>query len=602
MATPVDATDDASLAAAVLPPKLVRLAALGCAAVGLLLAYVAFFVGGVMTSPHTTAGTLMLGAEFIVGALEMLLAAPIARGRLWAVVAAIVVSLPAVALAGVLLRGGALAGAIGLGLGLATFVLLGMSIPACVRAARARRELASRYPEQAFARNGARSTILWGIASIGAFAVVGGAAVWRARAPKTPEEQFKATALGRALGEPLTDYVVAIGRDSATKRVAAARDELLSKGVAAQVGSAGLAQLREVLERASASGGAPTDDTASLPALWASINALDTTLAQRDVPAYLGAYSASGGERRTVWVLGYFVHARAIVRLDSSNAMPVVWATRLDSLNYADSTAYRAFLGESVVISLDALEEEFLRDELPAIARGEPLHLASGAVETDAVRELGRRASAIVTSELLQAARLSKEDASAVDVLLARREANVGTLRQKGLAMRAPRRLRLSPSLLASLEQLDSDFVVKQLLKDDDQLSSYADAVGSAVDLLAAHEEAEFVSRLLLPQKDEGDRPILGAELLALAQSSKTPRLALWRAAQLVAGGAYGSRLGATLFDALFRNLGLASGDEWTGNLLAALEMDPEKLRDGARRAFVELLGQEPPAYLRSAH
>jgi hypothetical protein len=597
--------DDASLAAAIVPPKLLRFAAIGPAAMGLLLAYVAFFAGGMSASSQTKAGTLVLGAAFVVGVLEMLLAEPIARGRLWAVVAGIVVSLPALGLAVVLLLGGAVAGAIGVGLGLVSLVLLGMSVPPGVRRARARKEIALQHPEQAFIKEGARSTILWGLATIGIFAVLAGAAAWRARGHKTPDEQFKATALGRALGEPLTNYVVALGRDSPNNRAASARDELLSKEVEAQVGSAGFAQLREVLERAKASRGESGDDTSPLTALWASVNAFDATLALRGVPAYLGAYSASSGDGRTVWLLGYFVRARATVRVGSNDALPVVWATRLDSLNYADSTAYRAFLGERAVISLDALEEEFIRDELPAVARGEPLHLAPNVVENDAVQELGRRASAIVTGELLHGARLSKEDATSVDALLARREANVETLRAKGLGMRAPRRLRLTPTLLSSLEQYDSDFVVKQLLKDDDQLSSYADAVGSAVELLAAHEETEFVPRLLLPQKDDGDRAILGAELLALAQPSKTPRLALWRTAQLFAGGAYGWRLGATMFEALFRNLGMASQaggpvDAFAANLLAALEMDPEKVREGAGRAFAELFGQEPPAYQRT--
>jgi hypothetical protein len=46
---------------------------------------------------------------------------------------------------------------------------------------------------------------------------------------------------------------------------------------------------------------------------------------------------------------------------------------------------------------------------------------------------------------------------------------------------------------------------------------------------------------------------------------------------------------------------GHGGADAWAGNFLAVLEMDPERVREGARRAYADLLGQPPPAYLRSS-
>jgi hypothetical protein len=104
---------------------------------------------------------------------------------------------------------------------------------------------------------------------------------------------------------------------------------------------------------------------------------------------------------------------------------------------------------------------------------------------------------------------------------------------------------------------------------------------------------------------DDRTRQIVGGQLTALARSSQTPRLTLWRAAQQAARGAYGRRAGLTLFEALFRELGVADGldgfgDPFAAALIRALEKDPGDVRAAAGRAYASLLGHEPPVVVRT--
>jgi hypothetical protein len=284
----------------------------------------------------------------------------------------------------------------------------------------------------------------------------------------------------------------------------------------------------------------------------------------------------------------------------------VVWARRLDSLNLTDSAAALDGMSEWAIISLDALEEEFLANELPAMVRDAPMHLLQGdTAEQGPAAEAGRRAASLLRDELLRGSGLSREDAAAIDGLLAQRAANEQVLAAKGLTLRSRQRLRFTASAVRSLRGYD-DFVITQLLKGDEALADYEEAVASAVDLLAADEEAMFMPRVAVDKPgDDRTRQIMGGQLVALAHSSKAPRLTLWRAAQQAARGIYGHRAGLAVFDALFRELGVADGldgfgDPFGAALLRALEKDPGDVRAAAGRAYTGLLGHEPPVVVRT--
>jgi hypothetical protein len=594
------------LHAASLPPPLARVAAMGPAVLGLVLTYFGFFLHGAMASNHSTLANVYFGWTLLLGAALLLVAPSIAKARDWAVFAGGALSLLGVASSAVLLARGAFAGAFGVALGLAGVVVLALALPGCLRAARARRELAAEHPEVLLARRDGRSDLLGILVALAALAVFGGVFAWGSRSPATAGGRFAATAFGRALDEPLTEYVSAIGHAGRAPKAAEARRELMSKDVERELGQEAFQKLGRVLDAASVYTAEPGDDPALVQkSFWSALNGLDAQLESHGVPGFVGGYSTGAGDSRAVWVLGYFARSRASVLVGDGPPMRVVWARRLDSLNLTDSAAALDGMSEWAIISLDALEEEFLSNELPAMVRDGPMHLVQGeAAEQGPAAEVGRKAASLIRDEVVRGSRLSREDAVAVDGLLAQRAANEQVLVEKGVTLRSRQRLRFTPSAARSLRRYD-DFIIAQLLKGDEALADYEDAVASAVDLLAADEEATFMPRVAGKPEEDRTRQILGGHLVALAQSSKAPRLALWRAAQRAARGTYGRRAGVALFDALFRELGVADGVDGFGDpfataLLRALDKDPGDVRAAAGRAYATLHGHEPPVVVRT--
>jgi len=605
-----DDQTEVHLHAASLPPPLVRVAALGPAVLGLLLAYSDVFLHGDMAGNRSTLAIVHFAWTFFLAAALLLVAPSIAKARVWAVFAGGALSLLGVVTSAAPLARGAVAGILGMAIGLASVAVLAIALPGCLRLARARRELAARHPEELFARRDRRSDLLGILVALAILAVFGGLFAWRSRTPTTAAQKFTATAFGRALDEPLTRYVSLIGREGRAANGAAAaeaRRELLSKDIEKELGRKAFQRLGEVLDAARVYAVDSGDDPAlAQQSFWSALNGLDAQLESHGVPGFVGGYSTGAGDSRAVWVLGYFARSRASVRVGDGAPVRVVWARRLDSLNLTDSAAALDGLSEWAIISLDALEEEFLGSELPAMVRDAPMRLLQGdAAERGPAADLGRRAASLIADEIVRGSRLSREDAVAIDGLLAQRAANEQVLVAKGLTLRSRQRLRFTASAARSLRRYD-DFVIAQLLKGDEALADYEDAVASAVDLLAADEEATFMPRVATGKPgDDRSHQIMGGQLSALAQSSKTPRLTLWRAAQQAARGAYGRRAGLALFDALFRELGVSDGldgfgDPFATALLRALEKDPGDVRAAAGRAYATLLGHEPPVVVRT--
>jgi hypothetical protein len=602
-----DDESDARLEAASLPPPLARVAALGPAVLGLLLAYFGFFLHGAMGGHHSTLANVYFAWTFLLGATLLLAAPSIAKARVAAVVVGGVLSFFGTASSVALLARGAFAGAFGVALGLASIVVLALALPGCLRVARARRELGVRHPEVLLARRDGRSDLLGILVAFAALAVLGGAFAWCSRMPTTAARSFTASAFGQALDEPLTGYVTAIGHQGRAAKVAEARRELLSKDVERELGREGFQKLGDVLDAARVYAVVSGDDPAlAQKSFWSALDGLDAQLESHGVPGFVGGYSTGAGDSRAVWVLGYFARSRASVLVGDGPPMRVVWGKRIDSLNLTDSAAALDGMSEWAIISLDALEEEFLANELPAMVRDAPMHLVQGeAAEQGPAADLGRRAASLIGDEIVRGSRLSREDAVAIDGLLAQRAANEQVLVAKGLTLRSRQRLRFTASAARSLRRYD-DFVITQLLKGDEALADYEDAVASAVDLLAADEEATFMPRVAGGKPgDDRTRQIMGGQLTALARSSQAPRLTLWRAAQQAARGAYGRRAGLTLFEALFRELGVADGldgfgDPFATALLRALEKDAGDVRAAAGRAYASLLGHEPPVVVRT--
>jgi hypothetical protein len=136
--------DESELFASLLPPKVARIAALGLVAMGLVLAYFAFLRGVLAGELRGAVETRFYGATFLLGVVHLLLALPVARARVWAVGIGFALSPFAALASGVLMLGGSFAGGFGVCVALTNLVLLPISLPACLRVGRARREIARR--------------------------------------------------------------------------------------------------------------------------------------------------------------------------------------------------------------------------------------------------------------------------------------------------------------------------------------------------------------------------------------------------------------------------------------------------------------------------
>jgi hypothetical protein len=136
--------DETELFASSLPPMLARVGALGLVVMGLVLTYFAFLRSFIAGELHGTVAMAFYGTTFLLGVVHLLLALPVASGRAWAVGTGVALSPLAALASGVLMLGGSFAGLFGVCVALANLVLLPISLPACLRVGRARREIARR--------------------------------------------------------------------------------------------------------------------------------------------------------------------------------------------------------------------------------------------------------------------------------------------------------------------------------------------------------------------------------------------------------------------------------------------------------------------------
>jgi hypothetical protein len=458
-------------------------------------------------------------------------------------------------------------------------------------------------------------------------ALAGGATALGFALVKTPEQKFRKSAFGKVLADPLTDYVAAVAR--APEHAANARRDVLTSAVEKQIGADTFGALRMALDALPPATQSTEDiDTAMKPLLEA-LAAVDARLADRHVPAFLSAYSRGQAGARGVWITSYYVRQRSETTVEGQS-LPSVVGRRIDSLNLADLTGWKATAAESVLMSFDLVEEDFVRDLLKPIARKAPMGRPEGVPPEDHTvpAELAREATAAISTEVLAASRLKPDDAVAVDDLLSRRNVAALELKEKGYAIDATDRLQLPRWMARALESARGTAPqVDEMLHMDDALGAYDEPFFAAVDLLASLEEQEFVVRLLEETRlkdvpvdvfiaQNADSPelraIASAELSKLARPQPCPRLALWRTARWAYDAAFSGaahRMGIAVLDALFRQLGLPGSAEWVGEspldehfagaLRGALSKAPAELQAGASRAYEELFKRPLPAYSR---
>jgi hypothetical protein len=446
----------------------------------------------------------------------------------------------------------------------------------------------------------------------------------------TPEERFRKSPLGAALADPLSDYIVAMGRDDMKAAAENARQKVLTKAVKNQVGPAAYGALETALARARVAQLSDDADTnAAMKPVFVSLNELNAKLLAAHIPAFVSAYGRGAPGERSVWLTSYYAPYRAELAFEGGT-MRVVRGRRLDGLNLSDYELWKDDSADWMLVATDEVEEEFVRTLLRPLAKGGPLghepyadddHLPSA--------ELRKRAGALVAAEITAASKLTQADAAAVDDAIARRNTAAAELKARGFGIESSDRLELPPNLARGLDRVrGSQPWAAEVLHMDDAIAPYRAAVAPAVDLLSALREEEFVVELLEQKRlkdttlaslaaDRVDVPVLrgvASSLLSLlARPQSCPRLALW----LVAGWAYEERYasathvtGAVVLDALFGQLGLPRRDHWeyeipdgdtfASALKAALEKPPVEVQVAAGRAYAQIFGRDVPVLVRT--
>jgi hypothetical protein len=466
--------------------------------------------------------------------------------------------------------------------------------------------------EEGFRRRRRRFRVVVGVA--GACAAVGIVVALALLLRSTPEQKFRRSALGEALSTHLTDYVVYSARSRPLAD--AARKELLSSRVERALGPEAYGAFSTALDVAVRAQRSHEDVDAAMAPLFRELDAVDRRLSETHQPAFVTAYAYGSPGERTVWITSYYVRARAETVVDGARGR-VVWGERLDSLNLTDLLAWKADASEWTLLSVDLIEEDFVRTLLKAVAVREPLR---GMPE----------ATAAVAGEIYASSKLTQKDAAAIDDWLGRRNLAALDLKAAGYAIDTTDRLQLPNWAVRELEGSRGRAVqVDTMLRMNEALGAYREGFSSAVDLLASLHEQEFLVRLLeAPHQRDSSVQALAAQgvdypdlraaassvLALLARPQVCPRLALWRAA----AWAYDDRLynvamrrvGIVILGALMRELGLPDENEWAGQtpaddkfaaaLRAAIARPPADVQAAAGRAYAALFGHPPPSYSRT--
>jgi hypothetical protein len=436
----------------------------------------------------------------------------------------------------------------------------------------------------------------------------------------TPEARFRKTPLGQALGEPLTDVVVASNRGGD----AAARAKLLTPEVKAQIGEDAYASLeRAVGELRHVRTDGMTEIDGALAPLFLEVNELDAKLAARKVPAHLHVYGSASSGKWVVWLTSYVVERREELAFDGT-PVRFVWGRRLDGLNLSDSSLYKAHAEDWGVVSMDRLEQAFVQTLLAPLAKGAPMAPDDSAPEKSARAEMSRTATRVIADEILTVTKVSAVDAAALHNAIAQRNEIAGSLSKMGYRFPVSSGIELSASTVRrvarSMEEYPHDRALLQdFLRKNDRAVSYRREVAPVVAILTQLEE-EALGGVIVEQKrlkdvtellkldedvanDPRARAVVAASLGMLARTQECPRLALWRVVRpfFDRDSSDVEAATATAF-VLLRRLGLAPNDEYDTfmrGLRAALELPPAQVRAAAAATYRDIFGRDPPPFSR---
>ncbi len=441
----------------------------------------------------------------------------------------------------------------------------------------------------------------------------------------TPSARFRKTAFGKALGEPLTDVVVAANRGGN----ADARAKLLSPEVKKQIGADAYASLEHAVDElphARGDGDASLDTT--LAPLHLEVNALDAKLAAAKVPAHVHVYGSGSANGAVVWLTSYFVEQRDELGFDGK-PLRFVWGRRMDGLNLTDLRLYKADAEDWAIVSMDLVEQEFVQRLLAPLAQGKPMSPDDSVSEQSMRAELGRVAGRVIAAELVAKTKVSAADASALYSAIGQRNQIADSLSRLGYRFPITSGIELSAGTATRIARARDENPRDRILLDNfahmnERAAGYRGDVAPAVSALARLEEEELggaiVERKRLAEvatPELGDaastspraRALVASALAMVARPQTCPKLALWRLTSPAFDGRGAEAAMSTVVStALLVRLGLGppgnagsfdDSDDYERSLAKALELETAQIEKAALATYQELFGRTPPTFTR---
>ncbi len=459
------------------------------------------------------------------------------------------------------------------------------------------------------------TTLLLGALAAAAL-LVGGAAL-----RPSEEERFMRSAFGTALGEPLTRFVVAAGRGQGKAKEH--RDKLLAARVRKQIGEEGIKSFEEVLDQTIAVETAltPEETKRAMKLLDESASRLDAELAARKIPGFVDTFVfdqlAAGNAGGTVYVLGYYVYDRAVVRYGEHAEHKVLWGRRLDRLNLkAYTMIYESAALGGLMLSIDELEEHLLKDYVGSLGKDPSVQLGLERGDGPGAKRL----ASLMKAELLRKADLSDVEGEKMAELIVKRKRAFERLQNiwnepKGLLL-YPREEERLASLTDNVDAKEAAHVNAQLRSFRRQFSKLETSVaGTAEEMRLSYLDGSAKQVLF---SDHDIARSVAADLGTLARGRGLPVTTLAEIVREVHGGSRAARLGAmAALSALGTDLGLKSAASWlnitdekidersfdeqafVAFLDELLHRSPADIVAAAGKAYQRLLGSPPPAYER---
>lgn len=443
----------------------------------------------------------------------------------------------------------------------------------------------------------------------------------------TPGARFRKTAFGKALGEPLTDVVVATNRGGNAE----ARALLLSPDVKKQIGAEAFASLERAVDELPhvRADGEASLDTALAP-LHLEVNELDAKLAAAKVPAHVHVYGSGSSAGAVVWLTSYFVEQREELGFDGK-PLRFVWGRRIDGLNLSDMRLYKADAEDWAIVSMDLVEQEFVQRLLAPLAQGSPMSPDESVSAQSARAELGRVAGRVIASELTSRTKVSAADASGLFAAIGQRNQIADSLSKLGYSFPISSGIELSAGTVRRITRARDQNPRDRALLDDfarmnERAASYRRDVAPAVAALSRLEEEELggtivekkrLAGVATPKLGDAEenspraRALVASALAMVARAQTCPRLALWRlASPAFDGRGYEAALSTVVSTALFARLGLgpaggaasfAEPDDYERALAKALALETSQIEKAALATYQDVFGRPPPSFTRKA-